>query len=138
MIQQTNKRNRKRKKKKTIVAKTSKLKQMTMKKTKNEIAKDFFVLIFISGFLFSFLPNLRRKHFGGFGEKTPKPYQFSTHKYSQPNMLRKFFSSLVFSLFFFFFILPKIRGGFRIFVWGLIGLNQRTSPPIFVGGKSCS
>ena len=91
------------KKKKTIVAKTNKLKQMTMKKTKNEIAKDFFVLIFISGFLFSFLPNLRRKHFGGLGEKTPKPYQFSTHKYSQPNMLRKFFSSLVFSLFFFFF-----------------------------------
>ena len=106
LIQQTNKRNRKRKKKKTIVAKTNKLKQMTMKKTKNEIAKDFFVLIFISGFLFSFLPNLRRKHFGGLGEKTPKPYQFSTHKYSQPNMLRKFFSSLVFSLFFFFFHPP--------------------------------
>ena len=41
-------------------------------------------------------------------KKTPEPYQFSTHKYTQSNMLGNFFS-FSFPSFYLFSILPKIH-----------------------------
>jgi len=48
----------------------------------------FFVPNFL---LFSFLSNLERKHFGGLGEKTPRPHQFSLLKSLQSNTHKNYF-----------------------------------------------
>ena len=126
MIQRTNKRRRKNNSRKNKQTETND------HETKSEISNnkkrlreetpfmcigahvDFLILTFLSGFLFSIFPNLEKIHFGGFGKKTPEPYQFSTHKYTQPNMLGNFFS-FSFPSFFLFSILPKIYSTKHIF-----------------------
>ena len=62
----------------------TKHKKEKKKMTNHVLCTWFLFFFFVHLFLSRFLPNLRRKYFGGLGEKTPKPLQFSlqsnTHK----------------------------------------------------------